>query len=393
MDSTVSRLAPCIAVVGPANCGKTTLLHLLDESLQHHPTRPAAYVVPGNPDGTGRYLFHAPELREKLKSRVKGVWQDDTVETVCHWIDNARAALEIVLLDFGGRHAPVNEMMLRRCSHYLVVSRAAADSQSNGAHSWIEVCRRCRLEQFGRFRSLWRQGQPSITTGPGGALEAVFRADTCTPGDSEHREVVRVTVDALLALRRPRRSPPYLSLQLDRDWTPEDVAGLGGLAAALGWQIGSIGEITLGGRAPVWAYAAALQRIVELNSEAVIRIFDPKIPGALIEIPTAPSVASDSALDSSLEARWSPAPGGEATVLALQITTGDRFLTVPRAASLRLLPMPCGRRPRGAVTISGAVPVWLHLCYARWLRSQSWVSAIAAWDARTSSAISVYPVR
>ena len=46
-------LAHCIAVVGPASSGKTTLLHLLDEALQHHKAQPLVYVVKGNPDGTG----------------------------------------------------------------------------------------------------------------------------------------------------------------------------------------------------------------------------------------------------------------------------------------------------------------------------------------------------
>lgn len=62
--------APCVAVVGPANSGKTTLLHFLDEALQRHAAQPLTYVVKGSPDGTGRYLFHAPELRAALRERV-----------------------------------------------------------------------------------------------------------------------------------------------------------------------------------------------------------------------------------------------------------------------------------------------------------------------------------
>ena len=54
-------LAPCVAVVGPAGSGKTTLLHHLDHALARHPSRPRTHVVKGNPDGTGRYLFHAPQ--------------------------------------------------------------------------------------------------------------------------------------------------------------------------------------------------------------------------------------------------------------------------------------------------------------------------------------------
>src|SRR5918992_4483270 len=101
-------LAPCVAVVGPANSGKTTLLQLLDDALQRHPAQALAYVVKGNPDGTGRYLFHAPELRRALKERVKGGWCDTTVEIVCGWIEHCRRHLDLVLVDVGGRHAPGN---------------------------------------------------------------------------------------------------------------------------------------------------------------------------------------------------------------------------------------------------------------------------------------------
>lgn len=143
-------LAPCVAVVGPANSGKTTLLHLLDHALQRHPARPLVYVVKGNPDGTGRYLFHSPELRERLKERVKGVWCATTVETVCGWVESCRRHLDLVLVDLGGRHAPGNERIFERCSHALVVARRFADrrrEREEGMESWVRACRRSGLEQ------------------------------------------------------------------------------------------------------------------------------------------------------------------------------------------------------------------------------------------------------
>ena len=89
--------------VPPGASGKTTFLHLLDEALQLHAEAPLVYVVKGNPDGTGRYLFHAPRLREALKPRVKGAWSAVTVSTIGEWIDRCRSRLELVLVDLGGR--------------------------------------------------------------------------------------------------------------------------------------------------------------------------------------------------------------------------------------------------------------------------------------------------
>src|SRR6476661_8602317 len=110
-----STTAPCIAVVGPPNSGKTTLLSLLDEALQNHPDQPQTYVVKGSPDGTARYLSNAPELREKLKGIVKGAWSEETARIICDWIDSCRSSLDLVLLDMGGKHDPKNDSILSRC--------------------------------------------------------------------------------------------------------------------------------------------------------------------------------------------------------------------------------------------------------------------------------------
>jgi hypothetical protein len=194
------NLAPCIAVVGPANAGKTTLLHQLDERLQTRVN--AALVLKGNPDGTGRYLFHAPDLREALKSEVKGKWGDATVERICEWIGHGRRNLKIALVDLGGKHTPENDRILRLCSHYILVSRLA---DAEGAASWDTVCSRNGLERIAWMRSVGPgDSQPAFGTDSDGML-GTFRFDA-SPGDAINDSVLEPLTNRIAAMVREMAS-------------------------------------------------------------------------------------------------------------------------------------------------------------------------------------------
>lgn len=129
-------LAPCIAVVGPANAGKTTILNQIDQRLK--PLLDSFLVLKGQPDGNGLYMYYAPELRKQadFKASVKGEWIGATVERICEWVTHGRQNLSLALLDFGGRNDAItakgNERMLDVCSHYLVVSRANDPGRISG---------------------------------------------------------------------------------------------------------------------------------------------------------------------------------------------------------------------------------------------------------------------
>jgi hypothetical protein len=104
---------------------------------------PGVLVIKGSPDGTGRYLFYSPELREALKPEVKGRWGSMTVERICEWIDQGRQNLSLALLYLGGKFNPLRDgQMLARCSHYLLVSRL---SEPESGNEWDEICRSHRL--------------------------------------------------------------------------------------------------------------------------------------------------------------------------------------------------------------------------------------------------------
>jgi hypothetical protein len=197
MNSTSE--APCIAIVGPANAGKTTLLHQLDEKLNR---LDSFLVLKGNPDGTGRYLYHAPELRNdpEFTKSVKGKWGDATIERICEWITHGRRNLSLALLDFGGRHdeqtAEGNARMLDVCSHYLVVSRDndMALIRKGRLHGSVrtEFCRICTESEFSssghlqnlcdvrrRIEQFWRQyfAAAGAVIGPGDYSRAIPQFD------------------------------------------------------------------------------------------------------------------------------------------------------------------------------------------------------------------------
>ena len=383
--------APVVAVVGPANSGKTSFLHLLDEALQLHSDAPLVYVVKGSPDGTGRYLFHAPELRERLKPRVKGSWAAVTAETISKWIERCCRHLELVLVDVGGKHSASNTVLFRHCSHFLVVAKALDDEaaeREEGMESWVRAGRRAGLELLGRVRSLWREGQAGIGTGDGGALDATFRADAAEPGNAANHEVIEKLVDELLALRLRREPPSYVDLRLHRDWSVSDLADLAGMAPVIERKAEQV-DVVLGGRAPIWAYAATLYRILQRRPSAEVTVFDPKAPSGLVTVPETLSGEVSPEVTHCLSARWRPGPGGRRAVLELAITTADHFLPPDFTEHLPALPRPEGLPSAGPVVISGAGPIWLHLAYSRWLRPLSRERRIGHVDARMQSAIFV----
>ena len=384
-------LAPCIAVTGPPNSGKTTLLHLLDESLQLHPARPAVYVVKGNPDGTGRYLHYSPELRTSLKPQVKGRWAESTVDQIRQWVLNARRNLELVLLDFGGKHSPDNHRMLEVCSHYIVLAPRFPDpaqESAEGAASWQAECEGQGLTPVAMVESLWQDGACTVRQ-TSGLIEATLRSDASAPGDRANAGLIDALTAKLLTMRLPRAPVAGVDLRLSRDWSPSDLPTLGGLLPNVAALAHSGAPLEFSGRAPVWIYLAAMHRALSLNPAAAVRMQDPKIEGGWVSIPP---VTTRPFPETPLRAEWRDSQRPGFCTLEFSITTPDKFLPASASRQLAGLPLPADPTPPcPRVVVSGAGPIWLHMAYSRWLRSLPSVETIGVWDARNTTEIIVGP--
>jgi hypothetical protein len=387
----VEQLAPCVVVAGPPNSGKTSFLHQLDEYLQKHPSRPLTHVVKGSPDATGRYLYHSPGLRNKVKSRAKGRWTLQAVQTICFWILNARRNLDLVLVDFGGRHSPVNAAMLACCTHYIVVARPFDDERQEneeGLTSWDRACAQQGLLPVARIRSLWGKGKVSVRGNE--CLEGTYRADATKPGDKTNESTVAAVAERLLKIRLQRQPLSYLDLRLDRDWEPSDVKNIDNVLPKLRAQAKK-GLVRLGGRAPIYAYLAAMHGALDHNEKTEIELFEPKWPGGFIRIPSSIKEKPAEEFADCLQVTWAVGGVKGPKKLNLQITTPERFLPEILALRLDAIPLPAGAfRTRRGVIVDGPLPIWIHMTYSRWLRARG-VSPICVYDARNKGPVQVHP--
>ncbi|MBI4472336.1 MAG: hypothetical protein HY646_06685 [Acidobacteria bacterium] len=373
------ELAPCIAVIGPANAGKTTLLHQLDERLQKRLT--AVHVIKGNPDHTGRYQFQAPNLREALKSHVKGMWGSSTIEHICESIDCGRRNLEVALLDFGGKHNPENDRMLALCSHYVVVSRLA---DVEGGASWDMAAAQNGLKRIAWMRSLGPRDEcvPVIATSVNG-LDGTFRYDV-QPGESVNDAVIERLAEEIVALRRDLDLIPYIDLHASERWTEADIPDVKGRATKIREVASRMGEAVLGGAAPIWAYLAGLRCALEANPGVRVFFFDPKQPEPLVEIPQ--QRREGPFPERVLELHWTEQSGQHR--LEFHMLRDDKFL--PPEAAQQLAGAPgFGKIPGQEVSLWGKGPTWLSGAYARWLVAAG-VERLSAFDATMQKTIRIW---
>ena len=104
--------------------------------------------------------------------------------------------------------------------------------------------------------------------------------------------------------RYPRPVPPYLDLGVRDRWRAEDLADLAGLRSRIEESARAGGPVVLGGVAPAWAFAAALQRALDVEPQVQVAVFDPKAETGWVEVPSVLFREPGSRLGECLEVAW-----------------------------------------------------------------------------------------
>jgi len=355
----------------------------LDRALQQHPSRVLAYVVKGSPDGSGRYQFYNPKLREELKSQVKGAWGGDpTIEQISSWILTTRCHVDLALVDFGGKHTPDNRRMLSQCTHYIVVARSFDDPEEeagNGMASWQRACEEAGLQPLALISSVWQWGEVGICM-EAETLIGTLRADAQRPENTINQPLIDAVRDRLLALRLPGREPGYVDLNIGR-WNPSAVdADLQSLVPRLQHLARSQAPVRLGGVAPVFAYLRAMHIALDEDPDTELEVFDPKL--GFVPIPRRRSLGDrfPSVLQFEVD--------GPTARCEVTIATIDRMLPFTAAKHLAFAPMPPVDALGKRVTMAGPLPIWLQAAFSRWLRECT--DEIAIWDAGSGVSVIVH---
>lgn len=137
---------PAILVGGPPQSGKSVFSHALKRSLlQVQPTL-KTHVYRANWDGEGDHTYETPDaaLVERLRqennvklqdqpqseSKIQKFFRDRAEEA-----EKIRRAIDLTLVDVGGKPDPVKALVVEQCTHYIVISRDPAEIPK-----WHDLC-------------------------------------------------------------------------------------------------------------------------------------------------------------------------------------------------------------------------------------------------------------
>lgn len=115
-------------------------------------------------DGEGNWFAEASDraFAEELSQRYKAVWSERFFLYHANAITNIREAVDLALVDFGGKPKRRDVTLLNRCTHYIIIS-----SKPELISEWHNFCgRRGGLKPLAVIRSILEERVEVVQTEP-----------------------------------------------------------------------------------------------------------------------------------------------------------------------------------------------------------------------------------
>lgn len=113
-----------VFIGGPPDSGKSVLSYALARSLKVTRQDKAIHLHRAQWDGEGNWFAEASDRAfvEQLSQYYKAVWSERFFLYHANAITNIREAVDLALVDFGGKPKRRDVTLLNRCTHYIIIS-------------------------------------------------------------------------------------------------------------------------------------------------------------------------------------------------------------------------------------------------------------------------------
>lgn len=126
-----------ILIGGPPNSGKSVLCHALNCTLKQKVKNIHLHRAQWDGEGSWFAEMENRALAEELSKRSRAQGSNRFFLHHAEAVSNMRQSMELVFVDFGGMPQPSDLVLVRRCTHYIIISR-----EKDAIASWHDFCGR-----------------------------------------------------------------------------------------------------------------------------------------------------------------------------------------------------------------------------------------------------------
>ncbi|MDZ4711303.1 MAG: CRISPR-associated protein Csx3 [bacterium] len=140
-----------IALVGPANSGKSVFLRELRKSLnsvEEINFRKDYFIIRACPDGEGDWFGDIQSELGKIL-RFKNTFDDEFIDKITESIINTKKSKNYILVDCGGKIDKKNQKIFNECTDAIIIS-----SDDEKAKQWLGAIKICDLNLLFEIESV-----------------------------------------------------------------------------------------------------------------------------------------------------------------------------------------------------------------------------------------------